>query len=78
MGRNAAYPRPSGSGLPAATAHVCRSPGMGGITQIPKNSRSSGPIQGLRRATTERTTLLLRQHAGHFIQAEGQEANSAS
>lgn len=45
-GRNAAYPCPCGTRLPAAAGHVWRSPGMGGITQIPKNNRDHSQIQG--------------------------------
>lgn len=44
--KNAAYPCPSGSRLPAATGHVWRSPGMGEITRIPKNSRDCSQIWG--------------------------------
>lgn len=38
-GRNAAYPRPSGTLLPVVAGHVWRSLGMGGITEIPEKQR---------------------------------------
>lgn len=47
-------PSASGPRLPAATGHVWRSPGMGGITGIPKNSKGARPEPRPRRATTER------------------------
>lgn len=48
-GRNAAYPRPSGTLLPVAAGHVWRSPGMGGITEIPEKQQGErGQIQDLR------------------------------